>query len=139
MNRIRIVLSSLSHMLKKIWSAIISALQAFLSFLQPGTSFGKWSLGLGIASLAAPLVLSLLNGFSTMGEGIDTVSLVILQIIFIAMSGDALVIGLLGIIRHKERHFLVYSVVIICLWLCLAELAWLVRLSESIYPMGLIN
>jgi len=126
-------------MLKKIWSAILSSLQAFLSFLLPKTSFGKWSLGLGIASLAAPVVLGLLNGFSTMGDGIDTVSLVILQIIFIAMSGDALAIGLLGITKHQERHFLVFSSVLICLWLCVAELAWLVHLSESIYPLGLID
>jgi hypothetical protein len=139
MNKIRTVLSSVLHVLKRIWSAVISALRAFLSFLQPDTSFGRWSLGLGVASLAAPIVLGLINGFNTMDEGIDTVSLVMLQIIFIAMSGDALVIGLLGIFRHKERHFLVFTAVLINLWLCVAELAWLVHLNKSIYPLGLID
>ncbi len=120
-------------------TVVLSALRAFLLFLVPGTSWGRWSLCLAIASLLPPILLGISTGFSPLGAGIDTALLVMLKILFIAISGDAFVIGLLGVLRHEERHFLVYPSIAIGLWLTIAELAWLVHLNESVYPLGLLG
>jgi hypothetical protein len=137
--KIRAAFAWVLRALKKMGTAALSVLRAFLLLLVPGTSWGRWSLCLAIVSILPPVLLGLSTGFNPLGAGIDTALLVILKILCIAISGDAFVIGLLGVLRHEERHFLVYPGIAIGLWLTIAELAWLIHLNESVYPLGLLG
>ena len=89
--------------------------------LLPRTSLGRWSLGLAIAFipflvLAVVLASSDLYGIDENGELFNPVLTVVLTIIIVGTSGAALVTGLIGVIKRKERSILVFVGMIIALW-----------------------
>ena len=88
--------------------------------LLPKTSLGRWSLGLAIASIVVFVVAAgLLNdrwGLDENGDLINPVLTVVLTIILVGIAGAALVTGLVGAIKRKERSVLVFLGMLITFW-----------------------
>ena len=85
----------------------------------PKSSLGRWSVGLTIAfilSFVLAQVLSGLAGVELLGPGFNPVLAVILNIVFIGMSGAAFVTGLISMIKERERSVLVFVGMLISLW-----------------------
>jgi hypothetical protein len=88
--------------------------------LLPKTSLGRWSLGLAIAFIllfvlaAGPLREQW--GLDENGELVNPALTVVLTIILVAISGAALVTGLVSAIKRKDRSVLVFVGMIIAFW-----------------------
>ena len=86
----------------------------------PKTSLGRWSLGLAIASIVLFVVaagpLREQWGIKENEELVNPVLTVVLTIILVGTSGAALVAGLIGAIKRKERSVLVFLGMLITFW-----------------------
>jgi len=86
----------------------------------PKTSLGRWSLGLAIASIVVFVVaagpLREQWGIKENEELVNPVLTVVLTIILVGTSGAALVAGLIGAIKRKERSVLVFLGMLITFW-----------------------
>ena len=86
----------------------------------PKTSLGRWSLGLAIAFIllfvlaAGPLREQW--GLNENEELVNPVLTIVLTIILVGTSGAALVTGLIGAIKRKERSVLVFLGMLITFW-----------------------
>lgn len=89
--------------------------------LLPKTSMGRWSLGLAIAFIVLLAVatgpLHEQWGLDENEELINPVLTVVLAIIIAGISVAALVTGLVGAIKRKERSVLVFLGMLIAFWL----------------------
>jgi multisubunit Na+/H+ antiporter MnhC subunit len=88
--------------------------------LLPKTSLGRWSLGLAIASIVVFVVaagpLREQWGLNENEELVNPVLTVVLTIILVGIAGAALVTGLIGAIKRKERSVLVLLGMLIAFW-----------------------
>jgi multisubunit Na+/H+ antiporter MnhC subunit len=88
--------------------------------LLPKTSLGRWSLGLAIAFIllfvlaAGPLREQW--GLNENEELVNPVLTVVLTIILVGIAVAALVTGLIGAIKRKERSVLVFLGMLIAFW-----------------------
>jgi len=88
--------------------------------LLPKTSLGRWSLGLAMAFIvlfvlaAGPLREQW--GLNENEELVNPVLTVVLTIILVGIAGAALVTGLIGAIKRKERSVLVLLGMLIAFW-----------------------
>ncbi len=79
----------------------------------PKTTSGKWSVGLAIA-----FILSFLLAEVSYGHNPDSnqVPDVVLAIIGVGMGGSAFIIGLISVIKQKERSILTFIGMAITFW-----------------------
>jgi len=88
--------------------------------LLPKTSLGRWSLGLAIAYIVVFVVaagpLREQWGLNESEELVNPVLTIVLAIIIVGTSGAALVTGLVGAIKSKERSVLVFLGMLITFW-----------------------
>jgi len=86
----------------------------------PKTSLGRWSLGLAIAYIVVFVVaagpLREQWGLNESEELVNPVLTIVLAIIIVGTSGAALVTGLVGAIKRKERSVLVFLGMLITFW-----------------------
>jgi uncharacterized membrane protein YhdT len=85
----------------------------------PKTSLGRWSVGLAIAFILFWVLAGVLSGLAgvvLLGPGFNRVLAVILTIVFVGMSGAALVTGLISMIKNRERSVLVFVSMVIGFW-----------------------
>jgi uncharacterized membrane protein YhdT len=88
--------------------------------LSPKTSSGRWALRLAIAYIVLFVLAAVLLrdrwGLNDNGELIDPVLTVVLTIILVGISGAALVISLISVIKRKERSVLVFVSMFLAFW-----------------------
>jgi hydrogenase-4 membrane subunit HyfE len=86
----------------------------------PKTSLGRWSLGLAISFVVVFVVAAgpfrEQWGLGENEELVNPVLTVVLAIIIVGISGAALVTGLVGMIKRKERSVLVFLGMLFTFW-----------------------
>jgi hypothetical protein len=89
--------------------------------LLPKTLPGRWSLYLAIAFILVFTFFTVLTevptGFNGPPPGFNPVVLLTLEVSVIAVAGATFIIGLISILRDKERSVLVFLGVLITFWL----------------------
>jgi hypothetical protein len=89
----------------------------------PGSSLGRWSVGLAIAFFLALVAVTFLPGDDLLDADSNLALATIIKIIFIALSGASFVAGLISLIRRRESSVLVVVGMLITLWLGLIGMA----------------
>jgi uncharacterized protein YacL len=79
----------------------------------PKTTLGKWSLGLAIAFILSLLLAQVLYGHNPDSNQVPDV---VLAITFVGIGGAAFIIGLISVIKHKERSILTFVAMAITFW-----------------------
>ena len=79
----------------------------------PKTTLGKWSVGLAIAFILSFLLAEVVYGYD---PDANQVPGVILAIIGVGIGGATFIIGLISVIKHKERSILVFIGMAITFW-----------------------
>ena len=79
----------------------------------PKTTLGKWSVGLAIAFILSLLLAQVLYGHNPDSNQVPDV---VLAIIFVGIGGAAFIIGLISVIKHKERSILTFIAMAITFW-----------------------
>jgi len=79
----------------------------------PKTTLGKWSVGLAIAFILSFLLAEVLYGYNPDSNQVPGV---ILAIIGVGIGGSAFIIGLISVIKHKERSILTFIAMAITFW-----------------------
>ena len=74
----------------------------------PKTHLGWWSFGLAIAWILFLVLSEVVVGFGVFGSESNFTFAVNLTIIVVAIGGAALITGLVGILKSKERAILVF-------------------------------
>jgi len=87
----------------------------------PKTSLGRWSLGLAIAFILLFVVAAgpfrEQWGFNESEGLVNPILTVVLTIPLVGIAGAALVTGLIGAIKRKERSVLVFLGMLVAFWL----------------------
>jgi hypothetical protein len=83
----------------------------------PGSSLGRWSVGLAIAFLLSLVAVTLLPSDDLLDADSNQALALVLKIIFIAVSGASFVAGLISLVKRKESSVLVLVGMLITLWL----------------------
>jgi uncharacterized protein YacL len=79
----------------------------------PKTSLGRWSLGLAIAFILSFLLAEVVYGYNSDSNQVPGF---ILAIIFVGIGGAAFIIGLISVIKQKERSILTFIAMAITFW-----------------------
>ena len=79
----------------------------------PKTTLGKWSVGLAIAFILSFLLAEVLYGYNPDSNQVPGV---ILAIIGVGIGGPTFIIGLISVIKHKERSILTFIGMAITFW-----------------------
>jgi len=79
----------------------------------PKTTLGKWSVGLAVAFILSFFLAEVLYGYNPASNQVPGV---ILAIIGVGIGGAAFIIGLISVIKHKERSILVFIGMAITFW-----------------------
>jgi hypothetical protein len=82
----------------------------------PKTSFGRWSVGLVIASILFFALSDVLTGFEPLGPGSNPILALALTIVLAGILGAASATGLISMIKNKERSVLTFVSTAIALW-----------------------
>ncbi len=82
----------------------------------PKTSFGRWSVGLVIASVLFFALSDVLTGFKPFGTGFNLVLALAQTIVLAGILGVASTTGLISMIKNKERSVLTFVSTAIALW-----------------------
>ena len=77
----------------------------------PKTHLGKWSVGLGVASILI-LIFRILASESNYNIALA----ITFTIVSVGISGAAFVTGLISVIKNRERSLLVFVGILIGLW-----------------------
>ena len=79
----------------------------------PKTTSGKWSVGLAIAFILSFLLAQVLYGHNPDSNQVPGV---VLAIIGVGIGGSAFIIGLISVMKHKERSILTFIAMAITFW-----------------------
>jgi hypothetical protein len=89
--------------------------------LLPKTVSGRWSLYLAITFILVLILFTVMTevptDFNGPPPGFNPVVLLTLEVSVITAAGATLIIGLISILRDKERSFLVFIGMLITFWL----------------------
>ncbi len=92
--------------------------QRFLSW--PHTRLGWWAAGLGLAALALPLLTTLFNALILLLSNGNTFALNAAGVLMLACAFAGGIIGVIALIRNRERSIVIWAAVLIGLIALLA-------------------
>jgi len=82
----------------------------------PKAFLGRWSVGLTIAFILFYVLAEVLYGFEVLGPELNPALGNVLTIVAAAISGAAFVMGLISVIKSKERSVFVFVAIAIGLY-----------------------
>jgi len=85
--------------------------------LLPKTSSGKWSLSLAIVFVLGSIFAQLLSDSKIFDQDFDQSIAIPVTLLLICLAAATVIVGLVGMIKQKERSLLVILGVIISTWI----------------------